>query len=334
MELLCPAGNLTALRAAVDNGADTVYIGFRDVTNARQFPGLNFTPEQAARGVTYAHERGVRVHVAVNSYVQAGGWAQWQQSIDQAARIGADAVIVADLGLLEYTAEQWPQLGCHLSVQASATTPEALDFYRRRYGVTRAVLPRVLSIQQVEALAGETDVELEVFGFGSLCVMAEGRCLLSSYATGESPNTVGACSPAWAVQWQERPEGREVRLGGLLIDRFAPEEPAGYPTICKGRYEVEGELEHAFETPTSLETAELLPRLQRAGIHAVKIEGRQRSPAYVGKVTRIWRQLMDRLPATEAAEGGYTPDPAQVSALQAFSEGRTTTLGPYERNWQ
>ncbi len=331
MELLCPAGNLTALRAAVDNGADTVYIGFRDATNARHFPGLNFTPEQAARGVEYAHQRGVRVLVAVNSYVQAAGWAQWQRSIDEAARIGADAVIVADLGLLEYTAEQWPDLGLHLSVQASATTPEALDFYKRCYGVSRAVLPRVLSIQQVEALAGDTDVELEVFGFGSLCVMAEGRCLLSSYATGESPNTVGACSPAWAVQWQETPEGREARLGGLLIDRFAPDEPAGYPTICKGRYDVEGALEHAFESPTSLETAELLPRLKRAGIHAVKIEGRQRSPAYVGKVTRIWRQLIDRIPE---AEGDYTPDPAQVAALREFSEGATTTLGPYERNWQ
>ncbi|MFP4649123.1 MAG: peptidase U32 family protein [Halorhodospira sp.] len=331
MELLCPAGNLTALRAAVDNGADTVYIGFRDATNARHFPGLNFTSEQAAKGVAYAHERGVRVLVTVNSYVQAGGWAQWQQAIDQAGHIGADAVIVADLALLEYTAEQWPQLGRHLSVQASATTPEALDFYRRRYGVSRAVLPRVLSIQQVEALAGETDVELEVFGFGSLCVMAEGRCLLSSYVTGESPNTVGACSPAWAVQWSERPEGREVRLGGLLIDRFAPEEPAGYPTICKGRYEVEGEIEHAFETPTSLETAELLPRLQRAGIHAVKIEGRQRSPAYVGKVTRIWRQLIDQI---QEAAGDYTPDPVQVAALREFSEGATTTLGPYERQWQ
>ncbi|MBK1727593.1 ubiquinone anaerobic biosynthesis protein UbiU [Halorhodospira neutriphila] len=331
MELLCPAGNLTALRAAVDNGADTVYIGFRDVTNARQFPGLNFTPAQAARGVEYAHQRGVRVLVTVNSFVQAGGWPQWQAAVDEAGRIGADAVILADLGLIAYAAEQWPAMARHLSVQASATTPEALAFYKRRYGVSRAVLPRVLSMQQVEALAAEADLELEVFGFGSLCVMAEGRCLLSSYATGESPNTVGACSPAWAVDWQETERGREVRLGGLLIDRFAPEEPAGYPTICKGRYEVEGSVEHAFESPTSLETAELLPRLKRAGINAVKIEGRQRSPAYVGKVTRIWRGLIDQIPDGDA---DFTPDPEQIAALREFCEGTTTTLGPYERKWQ
>lgn len=331
MELLCPAGNLNALRKAVDSGADTVYIGFRDETNARQFPGLNFTPEQAARGIEYAHQRGVRVLVTVNSYVQAGGWRLWQQAVDEAARIGADAVILADLGLLEYAAEHHPQLSRHLSVQASATTPEALALYQRRYGISRAILPRVLSIQQVEALAAETDVELEVFGFGSLCVMAEGRCLLSSYATGESPNTVGACSPAWAVEWREVGAEREVRLGGLLIDRFAPDEPAGYPTICKGRYEVDGNLEHAFESPTSLETAELLPRLKRAGIQAVKIEGRQRSPAYVAQVTRIWRALIDSIPA----EGGdFRPDPDRIAALREFSEGATTTLGPYERKWQ
>ncbi|MBK1734001.1 protease [Halorhodospira abdelmalekii] len=334
MELLSPAGNLTALRAAVDNGADTVYIGFRDATNARHFPGLNFTPQQAAKGVEYAHARGARVAVAINSYVQAGGWAQWREAVDGAARIGADAVILADLGLLDYAAQHHPELARHLSVQASATTPEALNFYQRRYGVTRAVLPRVLSIQQVAALAEETDVELEVFGFGSLCVMAEGRCLLSSYATGESPNTVGACSPAWAVQWQETERGREVHLGGILIDRFAPEEPAGYPTICKGRYEVEGRIEHAFESPTSLETAELLPQLQRAGVQAIKIEGRQRSPAYVGTVTRIWRQLLDDLTAAGDEAGAHRPDPARIAELREFCEGSTTTLGPYERKWQ
>lgn len=331
MELLSPAGNLTALREAVDNGADTVYIGFRDDTNARQFPGLNFTPQQAGKGVEYARKQGVKVAVAINSYVQAGGWQRWRGAVDEAGRIGADAVILADLGLIEYAAENWPQLARHLSVQASATTPESLNFYQQRYGVTRAVLPRVLSIQQVEALAKETQVELEVFGFGSLCVMAEGRCLLSSYATGESPNTVGACSPAWAVQWQETSQGREVRLGGLLIDRFAPQEPAGYPTICKGRYDVEGSIEHAFESPTSLETAELLPQLRRAGVQAIKIEGRQRSPAYVGKVTRIWRRLLDETVATESDQ---EPNRQRVAELLELCEGSTTTLGPYERKWQ
>ena len=88
-----------------------------------------------------------------------------------------------------------------------------------------------------------TDVEIEVFGFGSLCVMVEGRCILSSYATGESPNMQGVCSPAKAVRWEEHPDRMDVRLNDVLIDRYRPDEPAGYPTLCKGRFDVAGSLD-------------------------------------------------------------------------------------------
>lgn len=108
--------------------------------------------------------------------------------------------------------------------------------------------------------------------------MAEGRCYLSSYLTGESPNTVGACSPARFVRWQQTPQGLESRLNDVLIDRYQDGENAGYPTLCKGRYLVDGERYHALEEPTSLNTLELLPELLAANIASVKIEGRQRSP--------------------------------------------------------
>ena len=98
-----------------------------------------------------------------------------------------------------------PQLRLHLSVQGSATNYDAINFYREQFGIVRAVLPRVLSLAQVEQVIDKTPVEIEVFGFGSLCVMVEGRCALSSYVTGESPNTHGVCSPAKAVRWQETP---------------------------------------------------------------------------------------------------------------------------------
>lgn len=145
------------------------------------------------------------------------------------------------------------------------------------------VLPRVLSIHQVKQLARVTPVPLEVFAFGSLCIMSEGRCYLSSYLTGESPNTVGACSPARFVRWQQTPQGLESRLNEVLIDRYQDGENAGYPTLCKGRYLVDGERYHALEEPTSLNTTELLPELMAANIASVKIEGRQRSPAYVSR---------------------------------------------------
>ena len=331
MELVCPAGNLPALKRAVDEGADAIYFGFQNITNARQFAGLNFTDKRAREGVDYAHRHGKRVFCAINTYPQPDGWEHWTRAVDQAAELGVDALILADMGLLDYATRHHPEISRHLSVQGSATSHEALRFYHQHFGIKRAVLPRVLSITQVRDLAKQTPVELEVFAFGSLCIMAEGRCYLSSYLTGESPNTRGVCSPAAHVRWEETPEGLESRLNNVLIDRYAEGERAGYPTLCKGRFEVAGETYHAIEEPTSLNTLELLPELRDLGISAVKIEGRQRSPAYVSKVAGIWRQALNRL---EAQPERFDPEPAWMAGLAELSEGAITTLGAYERRWK
>ncbi|MEJ2646058.1 MAG: U32 family peptidase [Gammaproteobacteria bacterium] len=331
MELICPAGNLASLKAAVDHGADAVYCGFRDDTNARHFPGLNFTPEQLRQGLTYAHGRGSRVLLALNTYPQADRWARWQAAVDRAAELGVDALIVADLGVLDYASRHYPELRLHLSVQASATNLEAIRFYVEQFGVQRVVVPRVLSLSQVRALAADSPAEVEVFGFGSLCVMVEGRCLLSSYVTGESPNTYGACSPAKAVQWHETGDGLETRLGGVLIDRFGPGERAGYPTLCKGRFRVSDQTYYAIEEPTSLNTLGLLPELAAAGVAAVKIEGRQRNPAYVTEVTRVWRSALDDCARDSA---GYRVRPDWLTRLGKLAEGGETTLGALDRPWQ
>ena len=331
MELVCPAGNLPALKRAVDEGADAVYFGFQNITNARQFAGLNFTDKRAREGIDYAHRHGKRVFCAINTYPQPDGWQHWTRAVDQAAELGVDALILADMGLLDYATQHHPEISRHLSVQGSATSHEALRFYHQHFGIKRAVLPRVLSITQVRDLAKQTPVELEVFAFGSLCIMAEGRCYLSSYLTGESPNTRGVCSPAAHVRWEETPEGLESRLNNVLIDRYAEGERAGYPTLCKGRFEVAGETYHAIEEPTSLNTLELLPELRDLGISAVKIEGRQRSPAYVSKVAGIWRQALNRL---EAQPERFDPEPAWMAGLTELSEGAITTLGAYERRWK
>ena len=331
MELVCPAGNLPALKRAVDKGADAVYFGFQNTTNARQFAGLNFTDKRAREGIDYAHARGKRVFCAINTYPQPDGWTMWTRAVDQAAELGVDALILADMGLLDYAARRHPNLARHLSVQGSATSHEALRFYHEQFGIVRAVLPRVLSMTQVHDLAKQSPVELEVFAFGSLCIMAEGRCYLSSYLTGESPNTRGVCSPAAHVRWEETPQGLESRLNGVLIDRYAEGERAGYPTLCKGRFDVDDETYHAIEEPTSLNTLELLPELKALGISAVKIEGRQRSPAYVSKVAGIWRQALD---SVEHAPQRFRPEPAWMAGLGELSEGVTTTLGAYERRWK
>ncbi len=335
MELLCPAGNLPALKTAIDCGADAVYIGFKDETNARHFAGLNFAGKKLEKAVQYVHDHQKKIHVALNTFAHPDRFNLWTQAVDQAAQLGVDALIIADIALLEYAATHYPQMELHLSVQASATNAAAIEFYQQNFNVKRVVLPRVLSIHQVKQLSQEIPegVELEVFAFGSLCIMSEGRCYLSSYMTGESPNTVGACSPAKYVRWQEKEDGLESRLNNILIDKYLPGENAGYPTLCKGRFIAEGQNKpyHALEEPTSLNTLSLLPELFAAKVASVKIEGRQRSPAYVEQVTSTWRAAIDRYLANPAA---YQVEDAWNRTLANVSEGTQTTLGAYHRKWQ
>lgn len=333
MELLCPAGNLASLKSALQAGADAVYLGLKDDTNARSFAGLNFTPTKLQEATELTQKHGKKIFLTLNTFPKPGEEYRWYQAIDLAAKLGVDALIVADLSLLDYAHRYYPHLPLHLSVQASATNLGALSFYKETFNISRVVLPRVLSIKQVRDLAKVSPVDLEVFAFGSLCIMAEGRCHLSSYVTGQSPNTGGSCSPAKHVRWEEQGQDRLTRLNEVLIDKSGLNEQMGYPVVCKGRYITEDQQkpQYLLESPTSLNTLSLLPELAKAGIVSLKIEGRQRSPAYVEQVTKVWRQAIDT----------YLNNPEQFQsksiweqALAKVSEGQITTLGAYERNWQ
>ncbi|ALG74845.1 protease [Azospirillum thiophilum] len=324
-ELICPAGTPAALRAAVDAGADAVYLGFRDETNARNFPGLNFTRQDVADAVAYAHARKVEIFVAINTYPQAGNLDPWRKAVDDAARLKVDAVILADLGLLEYAAKRHPDLRLHLSVQASAANVEAIRLYCDAFGVRRVVLPRVLTVPEIARLNAEIDIETEVFVFGGLCPMAEGRCSLSSYATGLSPNKQGVCSPASHVRYEPRGSALASTLGGFTINVFGEGEPAGYPTLCKGRFVARDTPAYLFEEPTSLNAMDLLPELKAAGVRALKIEGRQRGKAYIGAVVRAYREALDSFAAGR---------PVPRIDLQAMVEGGTQTTGAYTRAWR
>ena len=331
MELLCPAGSLPALKTAIDCGADAVYVGLKDNTNARHFAGLNFNDKKLEKGSQYVHDNNKQLHIAINTFAHPGNEQRWFNAVDKAVDLGADAAIISDIATLDYAANKYPELTLHLSVQASATNSAAIDFYKQNFNVQRIVSPRVLSIHQVKQLARNTNVDLEVFAFGSLCIMAEGRCYLSSYFTGESPNNTGACSPAKFVRWQETDTGLESRLNNILIDRYQPDEKAGYPTLCKGKFTVDNQLYHALEEPTSLNTLSMLPELMQAGISSVKIEGRQRSTAYVEQITRVWREAID---SYQRHPEGYQVERQWNDTLANVSEGSQTTLGAYHRHWQ
>jgi putative protease len=325
VELVCPAGTPAALRAAVNAGADTVYCGFADETNARNFPGLNFSRAEMAQSITFAHDHGAKVMVAVNTFPRAGTPDKWHKAVDDVAALRADAIILADLGLLAYAADKHPDLRLHLSVQAAAANPDGISFYVERFGVKRVVLPRVLTVSEIAAINREIDCETEVFVFGGLCVMAEGRCSLSSYATGQSPNMNGVCSPPGAVAYVEKERELVSRLGDFTINRAAKGSPMPYPTLCKGRFCAGKVTSHIFEDPASLDASELIPQLIAAGATAFKIEGRQRSRSYTDAVVRAFRAAVDA-----AAIGAPIP----TGMLASLSEGGSTTRGAYQKTWR
>jgi putative protease len=327
MELVCPAGTPSTLRAAVQAGAGAVYCGFRDETNARNFPGLNFSPEELAEGIRFAHGHGSKVLVAINTFARAGDMDPWRKAADTAAKCGADAVIAADIAVLDHMAQNHPEVRLHLSVQAAAATPEAIRFYAEAFGIRRVVLPRVLSVQEIGALNRAIDVETEAFVFGGLCVMIEGRCYLSSYAAGKSPNLNGVCSPPEMVSYVEDEDGTAARLADFTIDRYKPDEPAGYPTLCKGRFKAGSKTGYLFEDPVSLNAGSMIVSLKAAGVTALKIEGRQRGKGYVTEVVRAFRKALD------AVESGG--DAGEVdSILAGMSEGGRQTTGAYRKTWR
>ncbi len=328
-ELVCPAGTPASLRTAVDAGADAVYCGLQNETNARNFPGLNFSPAELQKSVAYAHARGAKVLLAVNTFPPAGKFQLWKDAIDVAVSCAVDAIIVADMGVAAYASRNFPQLRLHLSVQAGASSPEAIRFHCEEFGIRRVVLPRILTVAEIADIHRQIPCEIEAFVFGNIGMMAEGRCSLTNYVTGISTNMDGVCSPAADVRFEEEADGALTsRLGAFVIDRYACGESGGYPTICKGRYSCSAHTEpyYAFEEPRSLNLSALLPDLMRAGVTALKIEGRQRSRAYVKEVVGAFRRAVDDIMAGREAA---------LANLIALTEGHKETQGAFRsKSWR
>lgn len=328
-ELICPAGTPATLRAAVDAGADAVYCGFQNATNARNFAGLNFTPDEMRTAIAYAHAGGAKVLLALNTFPPAGQFDLWKTAADTGAALGVDAFIVADIGVAAYIADRYPGSRLHLSVQAAASCPDSIRYYWKEFGVRRVVLPRILTVPEIRRLKSDIPCEVETFIFGNHGLMVEGRCSLTNYAVGRSTNMDGACSPASEVAYQRGADGSvTARLGCHVIDCYGASEQAGYPTICKGRYyaPVRPDPYYAFEEPVSLNLMTMLPNLIGAGVDAFKIEGRQRSRAYVGAVVGAFRAAID------AVLAGRTPPTVDLVAL---TEGQKQTHGAFAtKKWR
>ena len=244
------------------------------------FIGVNGSGKTTTLGkiATDLTRQGAKVLVAINTFARAGGEDRWRASAKTAIGAGADAIIAADLAVLAHVRELSPTMRLHLSVQAAANTPEAIRFYVETFGVRRVVVPRVMSAPEIAELIKESSAEVEAFVFGGLCVMTEGRCALSSYVSGQSPNLSGVCSPPEAVSFERTAEGMVSRLSGLALDKTPSGATAGYPTLCKGRFAADGEAAYLFEEPTSLNAMGLLARL-----------GGSSQARAVGCMVRPWR---------------------------------------------
>ncbi|NLM24610.1 MAG: U32 family peptidase [Firmicutes bacterium] len=262
MELLSPAGSKESLIAAVENGADAVYVGGK-LFSARRFAS-NFDDQELIWAIDYCHIRGVKIYVTVNILLHQHEIAEALEYIAFLYYHGVDAVIVQDLGLAVLIRRYFPELEVHASTQMFIHNPEAVKLLRE-LGITRAVLARELNIEQIKELS-KFGIELEVFVHGALCICYSGQCLFSSMLGGRSGNR-GQCA-------------QPCRLPYQLVERETKE-----PISLPGDYPI---------SPKDLNLINHLSELADAGVASLKIEGRMKGPDYVAVVTRTYRQALDQ----------------------------------------
>lgn len=259
MELLAPAGSFDALKAAVENGADAVYLG-RKSYSARA-SAANFSSEELQSALDYCHIRGVKVYITVNTLLREEELPGAVSYLADLYRWGADAVIVQDLGLIAQARQQLPNLELHGSTQM--TIHNSQDFRAlERLGLSRVVLARELGAAAIQEIGKQTDIELEVFVHGALCICYSGQCLMSSLIGGRSGNR-GQCA---------QPCRQPYAVEGLTVP---------------GEYVL---------SPKDLSLVSDLDTLRDAGVASLKIEGRLKSPDYVGVVVRTYRAALDGRP--------------------------------------
>src|SRR5687768_2170591 len=262
-ELLAPAGDWEAMRAAVANGADAVYFGLSNF-NARA-RAHNFTVEELPDVMRFLHARNVKGFVTLNTLIFSDELPAVAEFVKAVASAGADAVIVQDLGLVRLIKRISPTLPVHASTQMTLTEPRGIDFVTK-LGVERVVLARELSLDDIRKVTGGTDVPVEVFVHGALCVAYSGQCLTSEALGGRSANR-GQCAQACRLPYELIVDGQKRDLGDKAY-LLSPQDLAAY---------------------------DLIAPLIDAGVISFKIEGRLKTPEYVANITRYYREAIDTL---------------------------------------
>ena len=315
-ELLSPAGDWEKLKMAVAYGADAVYLA-GTAFGMRSFAG-NFTDEELPRAVKYAHDRGVKVHVTVNTMPRSGEVEQLPAHLERLNDAGVDALIVADLGAFTLAGKYAPRCQRHISAQQSiANYASAAAWYD--LGATRVVLARELSLDEIRTIRAKTpkELEIETFCHGAMCVSYSGRCLLSNYMTGRDANR-GQCAQPCRYQYALMEEKRPGEYFPVFEDE-------------KGTY---------IMNSRDMCMIDHLGELCEAGVSSLKIEGRAKSAYYAAIVTGAYRHCLD------AAAEGRPLDPIWRDEVEHISHRRYSTgfffgqpgqyveSSRYIRNWQ
>ena len=315
-ELLAPAGDMEKLRMAVLYGADAVYLGGTSF-GMRAFAG-NFAPEELEEAVAFAHSRGVRVHVTVNTMPRNGEADRLPACLEELEAAGVDALIVADLGAFTLAGRYAPRCQRHISTQASVSNYAAARAWFD-LGASRVILARELSLGEIREIRERTppELELEAFVHGSMCVSYSGRCLLSNYMTGRDGNR-GECA-------------QPCRYRYALVEEKRPGECFPVFEDERGTY---------ILNSRDMCMIDHLGDLVEAGLDSLKIEGRAKSAYYAAVVTGAYRHVLDAVAAGEA------PDPVWRDEVEHVSHRPYSTgfyYGPpgqyyadsrYIREWQ
>ncbi len=345
-ELLSPAGTLNNLHYALAYGADAVYAG--QPRYSLRVRNNNFTLENLATGIEETRAAGKKFFVTSNLMPHNAKVATFLRDIEPVIALKPDALIMADPGLIMQVRECWPELPIHLSVQANTVNWAAVKFWQRE-GITRVILSRELSLDEVEEIRQRCpDIELELFVHGALCIAYSGRCLLSGYFNHRDPNQ-GSCTNScrWDYKVHNATENISGDLQPIAFDAVKaihnPEPFAGcgngerHPLADRG-YLIEeqgrpGELmpimedEHGTYIMNSrdLRAVEHVERLVKIGVDSLKIEGRTKSHYYVARTTQIYRRAIDD------ALAGRPFDPFLLGELENLAN-RGYTDGFYQRH--
>lgn len=293
IELLAPAGNMTCLHAAVSAGADAVYLAAGDF-NARRNAG-NFTLDELREACAYAHLRGVKLYLTVNTVILPRELPAALELVRQGYRAGIDAVIVQDIGLAAAIHRTLPDCRWHASTQMNIHNKAGVRF-AAALGASRVIFARELNFDEVTELTAEArrlGMDAEMFGHGALCICYSGQCLMSSLIGGRSANR-GLCAQACRLPYT---------LHNRAVNKDLP---------AQGDY---------LLSPKDLSTIDLIPQIKQTGVASLKIEGRMKSPEYVRAVVGVYRAVIDRI---ETGDGPAKATKEEARALsEAFSRGFT-----------